>query len=189
MQFVPGPAGFERCVSADVQGARREGGDLNGFAQYGKPESYAVWGDNGEEGVAGEEGCDQYLADEGVFGGTAGEAWNEEESGKEVEEQWGEEGKRSSPQREQRSAEGAEERGSPLRLQHNSRSHQSRSEKSDPLGKKVTPRGRPEGRPLQNRGAYVSGNKGSRREHLGGELRYMDSRGRRRRNVRRVAMK
>ena len=160
MQFVPGPTGFERCASADVQGARREGGDLNGFAQYREPESYAVWGDNGEERVAGEEGCDQYLADEGVFGGTAGEAWYEEESGKEVEEQWGEERKRSSP-RGNRDPQRAQKREGVLLGCSTIR------EVIKAGAKSPTPREK------GNR----SGNKGSRREHFGGELRYMDSRG------------
>lgn len=48
--------------------------------------------------MAGEEGRDQYLAYEGVFGGTAGEAWSEEKGGKEVGRQWGEEKEKSSPQ-------------------------------------------------------------------------------------------
>ena len=86
VQFVSGPAGFEGCVFADVQGEGREGGDLDGFAQYGESELHPVWGDDGAARVAGEEGCDQYAAGGGVFGGAAGKR---ERSGEAVEKKEG----------------------------------------------------------------------------------------------------
>ena len=62
MQRLSGPAGFERCASADGEAARREDCDFHGLAFDANLEIHEIWSDYRAARLDREERGDQYFS-------------------------------------------------------------------------------------------------------------------------------